>query len=77
MQDIVSIGASIEHILLSAEDNDLGSLWLGVITDFEEIINKKFNITNKKLVSGIVLGYKDEYPDKRPRKEFNDVVTFM
>ena len=24
-----------------------------------------------------VLGYKDEYPDKRPRKEFNDVVTFM
>ena len=77
MQDIISIGASIEHILLSAEDNDLGSLWLGVITDFEEIINKKFNITNKKLVSGIVLGYKDEYPDKIPRKEFNDVVTFM
>ena len=39
--------------------------------------NRQFNITNKKLVSGIVLGYKDEYPDKRPRKEFNDVVTFM
>lgn len=77
LEDIISVGSSIEHIILSATDHDLGSLWLGVIIDFEDIINEYYNIQNKKLATGIILGYKDELPKARSRKEFNDVVTFM
>lgn len=74
--DILSMGASIEHILLSATNEGLGSLWLGVITEFEQEINQYLSIKDKRLVSGIVLGYKNEKPKEIPRKDFNDVVKF-
>lgn len=74
--DILSMGASIEHILLSATNEGLGSLWLGVITEFENEINEYLSIEDKKLISGIVLGYKNEEPKNIQRKEFKDVVKF-
>jgi nitroreductase len=74
--DILSMGASIEHILLSATNEGLGSLWLGVITEFEKELNTYLNINDKKLVSGIILGYKNDEPANIIRKEFEDVVKF-
>ena len=74
--DILSMGASIEHILLSATNEGLGSLWLGVITEFEKELNTYLNINDKKLVSGIILGYRNDEPANIIRKEFKDVVKF-
>ena len=74
--DLLSLGASIENMLLSATDKEIGSLWLGVITAFEEEINKYLDIKSKRLISGVVLGYKDEEPIPVFRKEFNDIVKF-
>lgn len=74
--DILSMGASIEHILLSATNEGLGSLWLGVITEFEKEINENLSINDKTLVSGIVLGYSNEELKLIPRKDFNDVIKF-
>ena len=74
--DLLSLGASIENMLLSATDKEIGSLWLGVITAFEEEINKYLDIKGKRLISGVVLGYKDEEPIPVFRKEFNDIVKF-
>ena len=74
--DLLSIGASIENILLSAVDKKISSLWLGVVTAFESEINNHLNINDKRLVSGIVLGYKNEEPTNVVRKDFNDIVKF-
>lgn len=75
--DYLSIGSSIEHICLSAKNIGIGSLWLGVIVEFEELLKNKYNFEKMNLVSAVVLGYPDEEPIKRPRKSFEEIVTFM
>lgn len=75
--DLLSVGSSIDHLILAAENLNIGTLWNGVIVEFENLINEKFDIQNKKLVSAIILGYKNEYPEKRPRKKMEEVVTIL
>lgn len=75
--DYLSLGSSIEHICLSAKNINIGSLWLGVITEFEELLKSEYSFLNMKLISAVVLGYPDENPVFRARKEINEIVTFM
>ncbi len=77
LNDYLSLGSSIEHICLSAKNIDIGSLWLGVISDFTELIKSKYNFQNMNLISAVVLGYPEEEPIARPRKNVNEIVTFM
>lgn len=72
----VSIGASIQNILLRATELDLGSLWIGYITNVAEEVNKLTNI-DKELVSAIAIGYKDEEPNKRPRKTLDEIRKYI
>lgn len=77
LNDYISLGASIEHICLSAKDIGVGSLWLGVILEFEEIIAKNYNVDNMKLISAVILGYPDEEPASRPRKDISEIVEYI
>ena len=72
----VSIGASIQNILLRATELDLGSLWIGYITNIAKEVNKLTNI-DKELVSAIAIGYKDEEPNKRPRKTLDEIRKYI
>jgi len=72
--DMISIGGAIEHICLTATDLGLGSLWIGYVSYIQKEINKYLNINNLELVSAISIGYSDEYPNKRPRKELKDIL---
>lgn len=73
--DILSIGSSIEHICLSATNINIGSLWLGAIVDFEEVIFKEFKI-DMKLVSALALGYADEVEPDISRKSTDEILSF-
>ncbi len=77
LNDYLSLGSSIEHICLSAKNINIGSLWLGVITEFKELLQSKYDYPNMNLISAVVLGYTDDEPTPRPRKEINEIVTFM
>jgi nitroreductase len=77
INDYLSLGSSIEHICLSASNIGIGSLWLGVIRDFEELLKNNYNFENKKLISAVILGYPYEQPNPRPRKNLQDIVKFM
>jgi len=77
LNDYLSLGSSIEHICLSAKNINIGSLWLGVISGFKELLKDKYNFPNMNLISAVVLGYPDEEPIARPRKDVNEIVTFM
>lgn len=76
LNDYVSIGASIEHICLSATSIGIGSLWLGVILDLENLIAENYDVNGMKLISAIILGYPDESPSPRPRKDINEIVEY-
>lgn len=72
----MSIGASIENMLLEAEHNNIGSLWIGYVKKIEEYINRLVDC-NYELISAIALGIKNENPNKRPRKTIDEVCKFL
>ena len=77
LNDYLSLGSSIEHICLSAKNINIGSLWLGVVSDFKKLLESKYKFADMNLISAIVLGYPDEEPKQRPRKNLDEIVTFM
>ena len=74
--DILSIGASIENMLLKATELGIGSLWIAnTFYAYNELA--KFMNTNNEIISAIALGYPEEKPNARPRKSFSDIAEFI
>lgn len=72
--DIQAICASIKNMLLTANNLGLGSLWIGdiffVYPELKYWLNKKGEI----IAYIALLGYADEKPVVRPRKDFDKIV---
>ncbi len=69
----VDLAIAMEHIALAAVEKGLGTCWIGAF-DQEKMnsflgIAKGFNVT-----VGMALGYPDESPEARPRKELKELV---
>lgn len=73
INNILSLGACIEHICLTATDVGLGSLWIGYILKAEKEIKEYLNL-DKKIISAVALGYPNQFPNPRPRKPLVDVL---
>ncbi len=73
--DTLSIGASIENMLLKATELGLGTLWIAntcfAYKDLTSFIGEK-----GQLIGAIALGYADESPNQRPRKAMEDILEF-
>lgn len=75
MNDLLSIGASIENMLLKAEELNIGSLWIGnTCFAYQELM--EYIGSTSELVGAIALGYKEETPAMRPRKRLEDIVEY-
>lgn len=74
--DSLSIGASIEHICLRATDIGLGSLWIRDIVYTKEDIAMLVNKNDKELISAISIGYSNESPKQRPRKQLAKILEW-
>lgn len=73
--DTLSIGAAIENILLQAEQLEIGTLWIAnTCFAYPELI--KYLNTKAQLIGAIAMGYPDEKPLQRPRKQFCDMVEY-
>ena len=73
--DTLSIGASVQNILLTATELGYGTLWIAnTCFAYDELV-KSIGI-NGQLVGAISLGVPDEMPNQRPRRPFIDVVEF-
>ena len=74
--DIQAICASIKNMLFTANNLGLGSLWIGdiffVYPELKHWLNKKGEI----IVYIALLGYVDEKPVVRPRKDFDKIVQW-
>ena len=73
--DTLSIGASIENMLLTATEIGLGTLWIAnTCYAYKELT--EYLGTTQQLVGAIALGYADENPTQRPRKKMEDIVEY-
>ena len=54
----------------------LGSLWIRDTVYSQKEIAKLVGYENKELISAISVGYTDETPKQRPRKELNEVLEW-
>lgn len=73
--DSLSIGASIENILLTAEKTGLGTLWIAnTFFAYHELM--EYLKTDGQLVGAIAVGYANENPIQRPRKEPKEIIEY-
>ena len=73
--DSLSIGASIQNILLTATELGYGTLWIAnTCFAYNELVD--FMGIKGQLIGAISLGLPNESPNPRPRKAFADVVEF-
>ena len=73
--DTLSIGASIENMLLKATEIGIGTLWIAnACYAYKELT--EYLKTTQQLVGAIALGYTDETPIQRPRKTMEDIVEY-
>jgi nitroreductase len=72
---LIDLGIAGEHMVLAATDMGLGSLWVGW---FDR--KKAFEFLNLKKGENIeiiiAIGEKDEEPNERKKKSFEDIVEF-
>lgn len=74
--DIQSIGAAIQNMLLAAVDLELGSLWIcDVFFGYEEICD--WLGEEGQMIAAVSLGYPDQSPPPRPRKNVSEVTEYV
>jgi nitroreductase len=71
-----SIGAAIENMLLAAEAQGLGSLWICDVLYCTEEINRWLGRTGDTLVAAVTLGHPAETPRARPRRPWQDLTQW-
>lgn len=71
--DIISIGACIENIILYLTDINIGTLWIGNTNLVAKEIQEHLKLTDEP-ISCLAIGYKNQEPHARPRKELRDVI---
>ncbi|AJA46645.1 nitroreductase [Clostridium pasteurianum DSM 525 = ATCC 6013] len=73
--DTQSIGAAIENMILGAEDMGLATLWICDIfysdKDICDWLDKK-----EELVAAVAIGYGNQHPHKRPRKDWREITEW-
>jgi nitroreductase len=73
--DVQSVGAAIQNMILAATDLGIGSLWIcDVFFAYEGLCNW----LNKdcQMVAALSLGYSDESPPARPRKNLDEITEW-
>lgn len=75
--DYLSIGSAIEHISLRATDLGLGSLWLRDVIYTNNEIEHFLNMDDMELVASIAVGYSNEYPYDRKKKNLDDIMKYL
>ena len=71
----IDLAIAVEHMVLAAAAEGLGTCWIGAF--YEEEVKKILNIPPEvRVVALLPLGYPDESPHPRPRKEIGEIVAF-
>ena len=70
---LVDVGIAMEHLVLAAADQGLGTCWIGWFD--EPRVKRALGIpADLRVVALTPLGYPDEAPEPRPRKTLGEIV---
>lgn len=73
---MLDMGIAMEHMMLAAAEQGLGTCWIGGQFD-EETVKNILNIPSEvRVVALTPLGYPDESPNPRDRKPLNEFVGY-
>jgi nitroreductase len=73
--NVQSIGAAIQNMLLAAQAQGVGSLWIGdIFLAYRELC--AWLEETHELVAAVSFGYPDEQPEARPRKSVDEVTIW-
>lgn len=72
---LIDTGIAVEHLVLKAQDLGLGTCWIGWFNTkkAKKFLKLPFDVKCEILIA---LGYPDEEPSPRPRKEFKDIISY-
>lgn len=73
--DSLSVGASVENMLLAAEELGLGTLWIAN-TCFAYPELAAYLNTEDQIVGAVAVGFADEEPPQRPRKRLDEIAEY-
>lgn len=74
--DYLSIGCAIENICLKATDSSLASLIIRDIIYTNDLIAASVGHEDKELVVSLSIGYSDEFPYERHKKEIDKIMEW-
>ncbi|MDQ7096860.1 nitroreductase family protein [Desulfosporosinus sp. PR] len=76
LTDVQGIAAAIQNMLLVAQEQGLGTLWICDVYYAEKEIRTWLN-TRNQLIAAICLGYANEKPFPRPRVLWQEVTDWL
>lgn len=75
ISDSMAIGASIENMILKATELGLGTLWIAnTCFAYEDMM--RFIASPGQLIGAVAVGYANESPNPRPRKDMKEVLEY-
>jgi nitroreductase len=73
---LIDLAIAIENMALSAWDLGIGSCWIGAYN--EEMVKALLGVPrNLRIVSLLTLGYPDERPGPKHRKELDEIIHYQ
>lgn len=72
---VMDTGIACQNLVLQAQSMGIGSCWIGWF-DLKKAAKFLKADAGEKVEILIALGYPDEQPDARPRKEFKEIASF-
>lgn len=70
--DLLSLGACLENMFLTAVNLKLGAMWTTDILFAEKEINKVLKVKDYELISGLAIGY----PNESPKTALKEIVVY-
>lgn len=74
--DMLSVGACVQNMCLRATDLGVESLWISDICYVSKEVTNLIGHTELELSCALAIGYPDQFPKMRPRKELQDILEW-
>jgi len=74
LYSLLDVGAAIENLLLAAQDNGLGTCWVGAFKE-EEVARALNSPSYLRPVSIVSLGYASKQPKERAKKSLDQLLV--
>lgn len=71
----VDVAIAVDHLILAATEEGLGTCWVAALNEQE--VKKVLSVPeDMRVLSVIPIGYTDSWPEPRPRKSLEELISY-